>query len=286
MRNNNESKQLEYPQRHRNEGVKRLANYNTEEEVLQHYDAKKYRTPDGYTSDIAVFSIVNEQHAPNKPPKQVLKLMLIRRSKLDNEGNPNIEGGKWALPGGFINPNEEAYDAAKRELSEETGVEGIHIKHYGVYDKLGRDKRGWIISNAHYAIVPEYYLEKRKAADDAEDVALFTMEEVNELQLAFDHRQVIADAYACIEKDMLLTTVARNFLPEHFTLSELRSVLMTVTDSPKVSKYSTFRNRAERLPFIELVKIDGVCMTTTRNSKRPSNLYRFTDEEVQESIYF
>ncbi|GMK47082.1 MULTISPECIES: NUDIX domain-containing protein [Paenibacillus] len=263
-----------------------MARYNSEEEVLAHYDPKKYRTPDGYTSDIAVFTIISEPIAPNKPPKRTMKLMLIRRARHDREGSPNIEGGKWALPGGFIDPEEVAYEAAKRELSEETGVEGIHIRHYGVYDKLGRDKRGWIISNAHYAIVPEDYLEKRKAADDAEEVALFTIEEIKELELAFDHREVIADAYEMIRKDMLLSTVARSFLPQEFTLSELQSVLLTVTDSPKVAKYSTFRNRAERLPFIEVVRIDGEAKTTSRNSKRPSILYRFKEGEPLESIYF
>lgn len=72
-----------------------MARYNSEEEVLAYYDPKKYRTPDGYTSDIAVFTIISEPIAPNKPPKRILKLMLIRRAQLDGEGNPNIEGGKW-----------------------------------------------------------------------------------------------------------------------------------------------------------------------------------------------
>ena len=132
------------------------------EEILKHYDANKYRTPDGYTSDIAVFTIISEEVGTHKPPKKRLKLMLIKRADQDREGNPNIEGGKWALPGGFIQPNETAYEAAGRELEEETGVNELKMKHFGVYDKLGRDKRGWIISNAHYAIVPEALLEQEE----------------------------------------------------------------------------------------------------------------------------
>ena len=41
-----------------------------EEEILKHYDSSKYKTPDGYTSDIAVFTIISEEVGPHKPPKK------------------------------------------------------------------------------------------------------------------------------------------------------------------------------------------------------------------------
>src|SRR3954467_10860870 len=94
------------------------------EETLKNYDANKYRTPDGYTSDIAIFTIISEEIGTHKPSKKTLKIMLIKRAEKDQHGNPNTEGGKWALPGGFIDPEETAYEAAVRELEEETGVTG------------------------------------------------------------------------------------------------------------------------------------------------------------------
>ena len=47
----------------------------------------------------------------------------------------NQEPGKnkWALPGGFIESNENPEKACLRELKEETGVEGEIIKLVGVY---------------------------------------------------------------------------------------------------------------------------------------------------------
>jgi 8-oxo-dGTP diphosphatase len=251
------------------------------QEALKYYDVKKYRTPDGYTSDIAVFTIVSEKIEEYKPPKMTLKLMLIKRSELNTEGQPNIEASKWALPGGFVQPNETAYEAAKRELEEETGVNGIHIKHFGVYDKPGRDPRGWIISNAHYAIVPEHYLTKRKANDDAAEVELFSLDEVLELDLAFDHRDIIKDAIEVIKNDLLQTTVAKNFLPKYFTYSELQAVLLTVTDDPAIASDQAFARKIKTLPFIEEVK----GKTTTRTSKKPTQLYRFKEMNVVKPIY-
>ena len=268
-----------------------MSKFNTEEEALQGYDSSQYRTPDGYTSDIAIFTLIpNEAIVAESESKSrhSLALMLIKRAAFDAEGEPNIEGGKWALPGGFIHPEETAYEAAKRELQEETGVDGIHIEHYGVYDKLGRDKRGWIISNAHYAIVPEENVKSRKAADDADDVQLFTLEEVFELELAFDHFQVIKDALKAVEKDVFQTTVVKNFLPKEFKLEELRQVLLAIISDPVVNSKSAFFRKAPTLPFIKeaLDRNNKPKITApTEKTKRPTKLYQFVAVDITPSIW-
>lgn len=254
-------------------------------ETPSYYDVSKYRTPDGYTSDIAVFTIISTEVGSYKPPEKTLKLMLIKRAVTTKEGDVNIEGGKWALPGGFIKQEETAYEAAERELYEETGIKGLKIKHFGTYDKFGRDPRGWILSNAHYAIVPENKLVKRRAADDAVEVELFSMDEVFSLDLAFDHKQIITDALWFIKKDMSLTTIAKNFLPQEFVLSELQGVLLTVMDEPWLKLDAQFFRKAPSLPFIEKVVKNGELQKTNRYSKNHAQLYRFNDYEPYISIY-
>lgn len=251
------------------------------EQALKHYDIKKYKTPDGYTSDIAVFTILPIKSEEFKPPIMDLQIMLIKRSLLDSEGRPNIEAGKWALPGGFVNPQENAFQSARRELKEETGVDDIHLEHFGVYDNPGRDPRGWIISNAHYAIVPEHKLSNRQANDDASDVALFSVKDVLHLDLAFDHAKIIEDAIKVIQKKLLETTVAKEFLPEEFTYSELQAVLLTVTNDSAIALESAFARKIKTLPFIQ--EVPG--KKTTRTSKRPTQLYRFVEVEINKSIY-
>ncbi|MFS0749243.1 NUDIX domain-containing protein [Oceanobacillus sp. 1P07AA] len=264
-----------------------------QQEFLQSYNTNRHITPDGYTSDIAVFTIVSNTVSENASkrkvlPKKLLKLLLIRRVEIDKHGNPNVEGGKWALPGGFVDAKhqETAHESAIRELNEETGVDQVYLKHFGVYDAWGRDPRGWIISNAHYAIVPEGKLTNRKAADDAAEVKLFSIEEVLELSLAFDHRQIIEDALRWIERDMLNTDIAKNFLLSEFTLSELQGVLLTVSNHPKIANKSVFFTKAPKLPFLEkVVDENGNWKKTERNSYRPSQLYRFTNQVVVPSIW-
>lgn len=47
------------------------------------------------------------------------KLLLVKRAT-----SLSLEGGKWSLPGGFLDRDETAEQCALRELKEETGWEG------------------------------------------------------------------------------------------------------------------------------------------------------------------
>jgi len=241
----------------------------------------KYRTPDGYTADIAIFTIVPKITKPYTPPIMDLQLLLIQRSSKNNEGLPNVEGEKWALAGGFISEHETGEEAALRELKEETGISHIHLQHFMVADKPGRDPRGWIISNVYFAIVPHYLLSQMQAGDDAQDVKLFSVTELETLDLAFDHREIINEAISVVKTEMLQTTLAKNFLPELFTYSELQAVLATVTDDPAILSPQQFARKIKQLPFIEAV--EG--QTSTRTSKRKTQLYRFKDIPIHYSIY-
>ncbi|MFD1135271.1 NUDIX hydrolase [Paenibacillus urinalis] len=244
---------------------------------------KKYRTPDGVPADIVMFTLTKRERktVTKTLPIRELKVMLIKRKSWPF-------AGKWALPGGFCQENESIYDAAKRELMEETGVDGGHLEYLGVYSQPGRDPRGWIISHAFFALVEEWMLEHRQAADDAEDVGLFTIREaLNELELGFDHRTIIEDAYKRIQQQMLQTTIARQFLPQHFTLSELYQVIQSVVpDFEEPNFIRKITSTRSRQGIIEDVRDEeGNPVSSNQYSQRPAQLYRFTDLVPRLSIY-
>lgn len=247
------------------------------------YNAKKYRTPDGVPADIVMFTLTKRERktVTKTLPLRELKVMLVRRKKWPFAGS-------WALPGGFCQEDESIYDAAKRELKEETGVDGGHLEYLGVYSKPGRDPRGWIISHAFFALVEEWMLEHRQASDDAGEVGLFTLQEaLEELELAFDHHNIITDAYHRIQQQMLQTTIARQFLPAHFTLSELYQVIQTVVPEFKepnfIRKITSTRSRQGILQ--EVRDGEGNPVSSNQYSQRPAQLYMFTDHAPLLSIY-
>jgi len=96
----------------------------------------------------------------------------------------------WALPGGFVDENEELETAAKRELFEETDIQLFQVKQIKAYGNPNRDPRHHTISVAFIGEIDS--LAKAKAKDDAKAVKWFTVDELP--ALAFDHAEIIRDA--------------------------------------------------------------------------------------------
>lgn len=251
-------------------------------ESASDYQANQYRSPDGVPTDIVVFTITSteKQGAQKSLPVRTLQVMLIQRKKWPF-------AGKWALPGGFTRDTETVHECAKRELLEETGVAAVHLEYFNVYSSLGRDPRGWMISHAFFALVQEAYLADRQTSDEASDVKLLPVEEALTMDLAFDHRFIMQDALNQIRRKMLTTTIAKEFLPEQFTISELYQVIRTVVPTFEeknfIRKITSTQSRKNILE--EVRDSNGQLVMSNRYSQRPAQLYRFTDYSPELSIY-
>lgn len=102
--------------------------------------------------------------------------------------------GNWALPGGFLQNNEELKDCAIRELKEETNIdhEITDIKQVGIYGAVMRDPRKRVISVAY--LIQLDYLPKVSIANETLEVKWINLKELPSIQLAFDHGQIVDDA--------------------------------------------------------------------------------------------
>jgi len=108
-------------------------------------------------------------------------VVLIRR------GSEPFEG-QWALPGGFVEVGETVKEAAVREAAEEAGLAVEISPLIGVYSDPDRDPRG---HNVSIAFLAQVLSGQMQAASDASEVDVLDPETV---ELAFDHRRIIADA--------------------------------------------------------------------------------------------
>lgn len=106
--------------------------------------------------------------------------------------------GKWVLPGGFVDIDEELDDAVARELAEETGLVGVRLEQIHTFGNVGRDPRGRVITVIFMGIVTEGQ-NKLKAGDDAAKVRWFDIEKLPK-DLAFDHNEVVRFAIEKLKK--------------------------------------------------------------------------------------
>jgi len=209
----------------------------TEKQFLEQYDPGKYQRP-SVAVDMIIFTVADVQcDNYRKLPEKELRVLLIRRG-----GHPYI--GRWALPGGFVNPSETVGEAARRELMEETGIQDAYLEQLYTFSNPGRDPRTWVISCAHMALIDSSQI-KLRAGSDADDVRWFTVRfkqdklslsnddiVLSENGLAFDHAEIIICAINRLRAKLEYTDLAFCLMPEKFTLTELQQVYETILGKP------------------------------------------------------
>lgn len=119
----------------------------------------------------------------------ILQLLLIKRK---NEPFRDY----WALPGGFVDENEDLIVAARRELVEETSISHEDLVQIKAYGKPFRDPRSHMVTVAFYGEVGEDVVGE--AADDAKELEWFNVDELPDV--AFDHLDIITDAISIYKK--------------------------------------------------------------------------------------
>ncbi|MFI2373240.1 NUDIX hydrolase [Streptomyces sp. NPDC018833] len=220
---------------------------------MQVYDPGAF-PPFAVTVDLAVFTVREGE----------LHVLLVERGQEPYRG-------AWALPGGFLLPDESAESAARRELAEETGLSrhtaaGLHLEQLRTYSEPDRDPRMRVVSVAFTALVPG--LPEPRGGGDAARARWTPVGRAT--PLAFDHDRILADAHDRIGAKLEYTCLATAFCPPRFTLGELQQVYETVwgveLDRPN------FRRKVLATPgFVEAVE-GGPRRTGGRG--KPAALYR------------
>jgi len=200
------------------------------------------------TVDCVVFGLGEES----------LELLLIER-KLP----PFV--GAWALPGGFVHMDETTEDAARRELSEETGLGEVFLEQLQTFSALDRDPRERVVTVAYYALVrPEAH--EIVAGTDAQSARWFSIEKLPDL--AFDHKEIVAVALERLRTKVRTHPIGFELLPKKFTLGALQRLYEVVLAR-------TLDKRNFRRAILKMEILDELEEQETGVSHRPSRLYRF-----------
>jgi len=222
-----------------------------EQEFLQQYDSKAFDTP-LFSIDSVLFTYHESK----------IKVLLVQRAN-------HPDKGKWGLPGGFVdlNNDENIEATALRKLKEKTGVKPPYIEQLKTYGNATRDKRGWSVTCCYTALIA--YQDCQVFIDSVNDVQWVILEDLQQFDIAFDHSLLIQEARERIKQKALYSIVAGYALPEVFTLPELQHLHEVLIGKPIQKK--SFRRRIEQA--------DLVIDTQQKRSEggRPAKLYKLNE---------
>lgn len=221
----------------------------------QHKYTYEYPRP-AVTVDIILFTFYEND----------LKVLLIQRRH-------DPFGGKWALPGGFVEIDEDLEDAALRELAEETNVTNVYLEQLYTFGEPDRDPRTRVITISYFALlsVDQVANQQIRGASDANDARWWSMYDLPEL--AFDHARILQYALQRLRWKLEWTALGFLLLPEEFTLSELQKVYETVLNEP-LDK----RNFRRKILATDVLEETG---NIREGDHRPAKLYRFTAKAIE-----
>lgn len=241
-------------------------------------DILRYERP-ALTADCVLVRLRPDVPA-NKP---VLQVRLVSR--------PNApELGKLALIGAFVPVDERVDDVLARCVSNKAGIDEFYFEQLYTFDTPGRDERWRVISVAHIGIVPPGAPESTLPGVDWYDIdagsrTLYSFNRETTCSfddLAFDHAEILDMALSRLAGKALWTDVAFRFIPEIFTISQLKGVLELLANKPVNNVKRDFGKVLEpaTAPEKETQAIlDGLEASPTvqpkRPAHRPASYYRF-----------
>jgi 8-oxo-dGTP diphosphatase len=207
------------------------------------------------TVDCVVFGLDDED----------LKILLIQRDKDPFQG-------RWALPGGFVLMDETLEAAARRELSEETGIDKVFLEQLYSFGDPGRDPRGRVVTVAYYALC-KLGDHRVRAATDARDAAWFACSDPP--PLAFDHDRILAVAKERLRAKVRYQPIGFELLPPKFTLTQLQRLYEIVLEKPLDKR--NFRKKLLAMDL--LVELDEVEKDVAHRAAR---LFRFNQRKYEQ----
>ena len=150
--------------------------------------------------------------------KERLEVLSIRRGA-------EPFSGRWALPGGFVQPTETLAAAAQRELAEETGLVLSYLEQLYTFGDPGRDPRGRIVSVAYFALVDD---SGKEVAGGGDAAGARWFDVADPPVLAFDHAEILRVAVERLRAKVRYAPIGFHLLPVEFTLTDLQRLYETI----------------------------------------------------------
>jgi 8-oxo-dGTP diphosphatase len=216
------------------------------------YDASIFERP-SVTVDVLFFTVKDKK----------LQVLLIKRAAWPFKGY-------WALPGGFINMDENLETAAAREIFEECGVKDLFLEQLFTFGEPKRDPRTRVITVAYYALSPSTEI-KEIQKDEVKEAKYFPIDKLP--KLAFDHKKIVEVGFERLKSKIGYSNIVFGLLPKVFTLSEVQNIYEVI-----------YGRKIDKRNFRKWMLSSGLLVSTGKTKSglahRPALMFEFAKREV------
>jgi ADP-ribose pyrophosphatase YjhB (NUDIX family) len=178
--------------------------------------------------------------------------------------------GRWALPGGYLEPGETLEESIRRHLAAKVDIDELaHLEQLETRSEPGRNPGSWELATAYLGLVPSD-VDPEVPADTAWHPA-------RDLPpAAFDHGDIVETALQRLRAKLSYTNVGFALAPETFTLSELRAIYAAALghdlSATNLQRVLLRRGVLERT---------GSKREPGRTGGRPAEVFRFRQPELE-----
>jgi len=196
-----------------------------------------------------------------------LKLLLIKRGEAPFEN-------RWALPGHFVNADEDLATGAQRVLAELTGVKDVYLEQVRAFGAIDRHPLGRVITIAYFSLVKisAYQLTPASIAQKAK---WHSIAEVD--GLPFDHDEILDACFDQLKRRVRIRPIGFELLPPKFTLTELQHLYEAILETQ-------LDKRNFRKKILSMNLLVDLQETQEGVAHRPARLYKFDREKYEKFL--
>ena len=192
-----------------------------------------------------------------------LKVLLIR-SDLE------MYKDSWTLLGDFARDDEELDDAANRVLKERTGMDDVYLEQVRTFSHPKRHPGGRVLTVAYCSLLN---LEHHQLKILDNELHWHSINNIQ--QMAFDHKQILDECYAWLQKRIMEHPLGMNLLPDKFSLRQLQHLYETILGV-------TLDRRNFRKKFFSMDFLIDTGEFEDDVPHRPGKLYRFNFKKYEQ----